>query len=154
MSDYKELTRVDQLRIEHPNLDNYILSLTDIIAKLEVNNIDLTNKVIRLEKEKAEFESCTARVHAPNKSYKELEDKLALAENSKQAEIDELYETKIGPLQNKVKDQHIQLESQYKRETKLQQQIKELETLVKNQQTIIHYATAIVTGKQIGRAHV
>lgn len=48
MSDYKS---VKQLCEENPNLDNHILSLTDIIAKLEVNNIDLTNKLISLEKE-------------------------------------------------------------------------------------------------------
>jgi predicted RNase H-like nuclease (RuvC/YqgF family) len=145
MSHYKELTRVDQLRIEHPNLDNYILSLTDIIAKLEVNNIELTNKVISLEKEKAEFTSCTSRVYSPNKSYKELEDKLALAENSKQTAIDKLYETKIGPLQNKVKDQHIQLESVYKRETRLTEEISHLKKVIDRLDTIVNYAAGYIS---------
>jgi len=77
--------------------------------------------------------------------YKELEDKLAQAEELRKKDIDELWETRITPLQNKVKDQHIQLESQYKRETKLQQQIKELETLVKDQQTIINYAAGYIS---------
>jgi hypothetical protein len=142
MSDYKS---VKQLCEENPNINNHILSLTDVIAKLEVINIDLANKNIKLQNELNEYSKCTVRCSPPSKTYKELEDKLALAENSKQTAIDDLYETKIGPLQNKVKDQHIQLESQYKRETKLQQQIKELETLVKDQQTIIHYAAGYIS---------
>ena len=138
--------KIDRLRTEHPNLDNYILSLTDIIAKLEVTNIDLANKNIKLQNELNEYSKCTSRVYPPDKSYKELEDKLALAENSKQTEIDELYETKIGPLQNKVKDQQIQLESIYKRETKYQQQIKELEQLAKDQDTVIGYIVGYLSG--------
>lgn len=122
MSDSKS---VMELCSEYPNLNEYIHQLEQRIK---------------------DYEQYTASIYCPNKkTYKELEAKLALAENSKQTEIDELYETKIGPLQNKVKDQHIQLESQYKRETKLQQQIKELETLVKDQQTIINYAAGYIS---------
>ena len=166
MSHYKELTRVDQLRIEHPNLDNYILSLTDIIAKLEVNNIDLTDKVTKLENEKTdlakrhieledslaelrkyhkEVEGYTARVYAPNKSYKELEDKLALAENSKQTAIDDLYETQIIPLKNQVKDRDIQLESKYKQEIRHGEQIRSLKSTIDNLNTIINYAVGYIS---------
>lgn len=121
MSDSKSIVK---LREEYPYLDLYIHNL---------------------EAELKDYTQFSVRTSPPTKSYKELEEKLALAENSKQTAIDELYETKIGPLQNKVKDQHIQLESQYKRETKLQQQIKELDTLVKDQQTIINYAAGYIS---------
>ena len=121
MSDSKSIVK---LREEYPHLDLYIHNL---------------------EAELKDYTQFSVRTSPPTKSYKELEEKLALAENSKQTAIDELYETKIGPLQNKVKDQHIQLESQYKRETKLQQQIKELETLAKDQQTIINYAAGYIS---------
>lgn len=116
---------------------------------LKQQNTELRNSLAELKKYYQSLDKFASTVYDPNKStYKELEEKLALAENSKQTEIDELYETKIGPLQNKVKDQHIQLESQYKRETKLQQQIKELETLVKDQQTIINYAGGYISASE------
>lgn len=150
MNDYKT---IDTLRKEYPNLDNYILSLTDIIAKLETDKIDLTkrhieleNSLIELRKYHKEFEQFAATVYDPKKStYKELETKVSQAEELRKKDIDELWETRITPLQNKVKDQHIQLESQYKRETKLQQQIKELEILAKDQQTIINYAAGYIS---------
>ena len=130
MSDYNLLT-LDQLIKENQRL-------SDVIDKLEKHNI-------KLENELNDYNKYTSRCSPPNKSYKELEEELALAENSKQTAIDELYETKIGPLQNKVKDQHIQLESQYKRETRYLNNIKELEALVKNQQTIINYAAGYIS---------
>ena len=162
-----DLTKIYQLRKEHPNLDNYILSLTDIIAKLEVNNIDLTNKLISLEKEKAdlvkrhielenslielrkyhkEFEQFAATVYDPKKStYKELEVKVALAENSKQTAIDDLYETKVGPLQNQVKEKDNLLDiANHKNQCK-DSRIKQLEEIIKDQQTIINYAAGYIS---------
>lgn len=165
MSDYKSIN--DYHLLTHDQLMRENERQRNLIAKLEVNNIDLTNKIIKLENEKTdlvkrhielenslielrkyhkEFEQFAATVYDPKKStYKELETKLAQAEELRKKDIDELWETRITPLQNKVKDQHIQLESVYKRETKLQQQIKELETLVENQQTIINYAAGYIS---------
>lgn len=150
MSDFKS---VRQLCEENPNLNNHVLSLADEIDKLEKENqdlvkrhIELENSLIELRKYHKEFEQFAATVYDPKKStYKELETKVAQAEALRKKDIDELWETRITPLQNKVKDQHIQLESQYKRETKLQQQIKELDTLVKDQQTIINYAAGYIS---------
>lgn len=115
------------------------------VIKLCEENPELDSYIRQLETKIRDYEQFSIRTCPPNKTYKQLEEQLALAENSKQTAIDELYETKIGPLQNKVKDQHIQLESQYKRETKLQQQIKELEILAKDQQTIINYAAGYIS---------
>lgn len=121
MSDSKS---VMELCSEYPNLNEYIH---------------------QLEQQLKDYAQFSVRTCPPTKTYKQLEEQLALAENSKQTAIDELYETKIGPLQNKVKDQHIQLESQYKRETRYLNNIKELEALVKNQQTIINYAAGYIS---------
>jgi hypothetical protein len=106
---------------------DYSLLTHDQLMK---ENFRLTQIIDGLKKEKEEYEKCTSRINPPNKSYKELENKLALAENSKQAEIDELYETKIGPLQNEAKDRKIQLESAYKTNESQKDRIKALEMSV------------------------
>lgn len=142
MNDYKT---IDTLRKEYANLDNYILSLTEIIAKLEANNIDLTNKVIKLEKEKVQFESCTARVYAPNKSYKELETKLAQAEELRKKDIDELWETRIIPLQNQVKDREIKMESMYKQQVSYTEEIGHLKKIIDRLNTIVNYAAGYIS---------
>jgi len=153
MNDYKT---IDTLRKEYPNLDNYILSLTDIIAKLETDkinlakrHIELENSLIELRKYHKEFEQFAATVYDPKKStYKELETKVAQAEALRKKDIDELWETRITPLQNKVKDQHIQLESQYKRETKLQQEIKNLKDTIHDSETVINFAVGYISAIQ------
>ena len=121
MSDSKSIVK---LREEYPHLDLYIHNL---------------------EAELKDYTQFSVRTSPPTKSYKELEEKLALAENSKQTAIDELYETKIGPLQNKVKDQHIQLESVYKRETRLTEEISHLKKVIDRLDTIVNYAAGYIS---------
>lgn len=150
MSDFKS---VKQLCEENPNLNNHILSLTDIIAKLETDKIDLTkrhieleNSLIELRKYHKEFEQFAATVYDPKKStYKELETKVAQAEELRKKDIDELWETRITPLQNKVKDQHIQLESVYKRETRLTEEISHLKKVIENLGMLINYAVGYIS---------
>ena len=116
---------------------------------LKQQNIELRNSLTELKEYYQSLDKFAATVYDPKKAtYKELEQKLALAENSKQTEIDELYETKIGPLPNKVKDQHIQLESQYKRETKLQQEIKNLKDTIHDAETVINFAVGYISATQ------
>lgn len=139
----------------------------ELIAKLETNNSDLTNKIIKLENEKTDlvkrhieledsnadlrkyhkdFEQFAATVYDPNKpTYKELETKLALAENSKQAEIDELYETKIVPLQNEIKDKKIKLESAYKQDIRNMEEIGHLKKIIDRLNTIVNYAVGYIS---------
>lgn len=165
MSDYKSINDYhllthDQLMREHERQRH-------IIAKLEVNNSDLTNKIIKLENEKTDlvkrhieledsnadlrkyhkdFEQFAATVYDPNKpTYKELEDKLASAENSKQAEIDELYETKIIPLQNQIKDREIKMESMYKQQVSYMEEIGHLKKIIDRLNTIVNYAAGYIS---------
>lgn len=137
MNDY-HLSTHDQLMRENQRL-------VGVIAKLEHNNYDLTNKVLRLEKEKAEFESCTARVHAPNKSYKELETKLAQAEELRKKDIDELWETRITPLQNQVKDKDIKLESAYQQDIRQMAEIGSLKNKIEKLGMLINYAVGYIS---------
>lgn len=115
------------------------------IVKLCEENPELDAYIKQLESQIRNYESFSARVYAPNKSYKELEEQLKNFEQKKKEEIDLLWEETIVPLQNQVKDRHTQLESAYKRETRYQNNIKDLETLVKNQQTIINYAAGYIS---------
>lgn len=151
MSDYKSMN--DYHLLTHDQLMRENERQRDLIAKLETDKIDLAKRHIELEdslielrKYHKEVEGYAARVYDPNKStYKELEDKLALAENSKQAEIDELYKTKIMPLQNEVKDRKIQLESAYKANESLKDRIKSLEMYAARLKTTIDYAIGYIS---------
>lgn len=153
MSDFKS---VKQLCEEHSNLDIHIHKLDKTITDLEKENqslvkrhIELENSLIELRKYHKEFEQFAATVYDPKKStYKELETKVAQAEALRKKDIDELWETRITPLQNKVKDQHIQLESQYKRETKLQQEIKNLKDTIHDAETVINFAVGYISATQ------
>ena len=124
MGDF-QIKSVKELRIEYSHLDAYIH---------------------KLEQKIKHYEEGTFNVYSPNKStYKELEDKLALAENSKQAEIDELYETKIGPLQNEIKDKKIQLESAYKQDIRNMEEIGHLKNHIENLKMTINYAAGYIS---------
>lgn len=143
MSDFKS---VKQLCEENPNLNNHILSLSDVITELEHKNKELENSLIELRKYHKEFEQFAATVYDPKKStYKELETKVAQAEELRKKDIDELWETRITPLQNKVKDQHIQLESVYKRETRLTEEISHLKKVIDRLDTIVNYAAGYIS---------
>jgi chromosome segregation ATPase len=58
-------------------------------------NDELRYTIDNLKKQLAEYEKCTARVYAPNKSYKELEEKLAILEEEKQNEINRLVDAMV-----------------------------------------------------------
>jgi hypothetical protein len=151
MSDYKSMN--DYHLLTHDQLMRENERQRDLIAKLETDKIDLTKRHIELEdslielrKYHKEVEGYAARVYDPNKStYKELEDKLALAENSKQAEIDELYETKIAPLQNQVKDREIKMESMYKQQVSYMEEIGSLKNKIEKLGMLINYAVGYIS---------
>lgn len=113
---------------------------------LAKRHIELENSLIELRKYHKEVEGYAARVYDPNKStYKELEAKLVLAENSKQAEIDELYETKIAPLQNQLKDREIKMESMYKQQVSYTEEICYLKNKITDLNMIINYAAGYIS---------
>jgi len=113
--------------------------------QLMQENFRLTQIIDDLKKEKEEFDKCTARVYSPNKSYKELEQKLAETEEKRQKDIDELWETRITPLQNEVKDKKIQLESAYKSSESQKDRIKALEMAVAALKSKIDYAIGYIS---------
>jgi chromosome segregation ATPase len=115
------------------------------IVKLCEENPELDAHIKQLENQIRNYESFTARVYEPNKSYKELEEKVAQAEELRKKDIDELWETRITPLQNKIKDQHIQLESVYKRETRLTEEISHLKKVIDRLDTIVNYAAGYIS---------
>ena len=108
-------------------------------------NDELRYIIANLKKEKEEYEKCTARVYSPNKSYKELEQKLAETEEKRQKDIDELWETRITPLQNEVKDKKIQLESAYKSSESQKDRIKALEMSIAALKSKIDYAIGYIS---------
>ena len=149
MSDSNNSKTVQVLREEYYFLDVYISKLERENQDLVKRHIELENSLSELRKYHKDFEQCTATVYGPNKpTYKELENKLGLAENSKQAEIDELYETKIGPLQNQLKDRTIQLDSAYQKEVSLRERIEYLEKTIKNLNMIINYAIGYISSSE------
>jgi chromosome segregation ATPase len=56
-------------------------------------NDELRYTIDNLKKQLTEYEKCTARVYAPNKSYKELEEKISILEQEKNTEINRLIDT-------------------------------------------------------------
>lgn len=145
MSDFKS---VKQLCEENPNLNNHILSLTDVIAKLEVNNIDLTNKNIKLVNELNEYSKCTSRCQPPTKSYKELEEKLAQAEELRQKDIDELFETRITPLNKQIIELKQQLTTSYDVNQGQKNRIRDLEIVRDNLNRMIDFAVGYISATQ------
>jgi len=63
--------------------------LVQINEELRYKIADLKN----FKKQQEEYNKCTARVYAPGKSYKELEEKLEKLEQEKNKEIDRLIDT-------------------------------------------------------------
>jgi chromosome segregation ATPase len=117
------------------------LSYDELVHK----NLELRQIITTLRNQREEYEKCTARINPPNKSYKELEQKLAETEEKRQKDIDELWETRITPLQNEVKDKKIQLESAYKSSESQKDRIKALEMAVAALKSKIDYAIGYIS---------
>ena len=146
MNDYHDTLTVQELREKYSLLDDYITKLEKENQNLAKRHIELENSLIELRKYHKDFEQFAATVYDPNKpTYKELETKVAQAEELRKKDIDELWETRITPLQNKVKDQHIQLESVYKRETRLTEEISHLKKVIENLGMLINYAVGYIS---------
>lgn len=116
---------------------------------LKQQNIELRNSLTELKEYYQSLDKFAATVYDPKKAtYKELETKLALAENSKQTEIDELYETKIGPLQNQLKEKDDLLDIANHKNQYKDSRIKQLEEIIKDQQTIMNYAAGYISASE------
>jgi chromosome segregation ATPase len=113
--------------------------------ELVQKNLELRQIITTLRNQREEYEKCTARINPPNKSYKDLEDKLASLENTHQDKIQELWDNHINPLQNEVKDRKIQLESAYKASESQKDRIKALEMVVAALKSKIDYAIGYIS---------
>ena len=146
MSDYKS---VEQLCYENPNLNNHILSLADKMDELERKNKVLENTLIEIKAYYKEFDKFAATVYDPKKStYKELETKLAQAENSKQTAIDDLLETKVIPLNQQIVDLKQQLTTSYDVNQSQKNRIKDLEIVRDNLNRMIDFAVGYISATQ------
>lgn len=113
---------------------------------LKQQNTELRNSLAELKEYYQSLDKFAATVYDPKKStYKELETKLAQAEELRKKDIDELWETRIIPLQNQVKDRDIQLESKYKQEIRQGEQIRSLKNTIENLGMLINYAVGYIS---------
>jgi chromosome segregation ATPase len=123
---------------------NRDLSYEELLNK----NLELKQIITTLRNQREEYEKCTARINPPNKTYKDLENKLASLENIHQDKIQELWDNHINPLQNEVKDRKIQLESAYKANESQKERIKDLLTTINGLDTVISFAVGYISASQ------
>jgi hypothetical protein len=121
--------------------DYYHLSHDELIKE----NKALRQIISDLRSEQDEYEKCVARVNPPTKTYKELEEKLANAEEQRKKDIDELWTTRIIPLQKKVEEQDIKLSNAFKSDLNSFQRIKDLERTIEKQNAIISMAAGYIS---------
>lgn len=104
-------------------------------------NDELRYTIANLKKQQEEYEQCTARVYAPGKSYKELENQLAKSETEKTQEIAEILETKVEPLNRKI----VILQNDY---SHLKSRNRDLERIIEKQNVVITFAAGYISASQ------
>jgi hypothetical protein len=117
------------------------LSREELIAK----NKELRQIISELRIYQDNMEKFTHTVYAPGKSYKELEEKLAKAEEQRKKDIDELWTTRIIPLQKKTEEQDIKLNNTFKSDLNNFQRIKDLERVIEKQNVVIYMAAGYIS---------
>lgn len=137
MSDYNDYRKLTYEELEHQNKD------------LREINKNLRQQLDEIKKYYQSFDKFATTVYDPNKSiYKELEDKLALAENSKQTAIDELLETKVIPLNQQVVALKQQLTTAYDVNQGQRNRIRDLEIVRDNLNRMIDFAVGYISATQ------
>ena len=127
MSDFKNIS-VQELCKEYPYLDVYIH---------------------RLQEKIKHYEEGTSTVYSPNKpSYKELVEKLSKSDDLRKKDIDELWETRIVPLQNQVKEKDNLLDVANHKSQCQDSRIKQLQQIIKNLETRIDFAVGYISATQ------
>lgn len=140
---------IHQNTLTHDQLLKENERLQGIIAKLEVHNIDSTNKIIKLQNELDESKKWTAKVYAPNKcTYEQLELKVKNLEAEKKKDIDELFETRITPLNKQIIDLKQQLTAAYDVNQGQKNRIKDLEIVRDNLNRMIDFAVGYISATQ------
>lgn len=146
MNDYNDSLTVQELCEKYSLLNAYITKLEKENQNLVKRHIELENSLIELRKYHKEFEQFAATVYDPKKStYKELETKVAQAETKRQKDIDELWETRISPMQQKIEEYEKSLQLVQSMRSNDAIEIKDLRNIIKDQQTIINYAAGYIS---------
>ena len=130
MNDYNDrnILLIRELRTQYSVLDSYLISLEDKIKH---------------------YEEGTATVYAPNQSsYKDLELKLKNFETNKQKDIDELFETRITPLNKKVIELTQELSTSVDINQGQKNRIKDLEIVRDNLNRIVDFAVGYISATQ------
>lgn len=113
---------------------------------LKQQNTELRNSLAELKEYYKSLDKFAATVYDPKKStYKELETKLAQAEELRKKDIDELWETRITPLQNQAKDREIKMESMYKQQVSYTEEISHLKKVIENLGMLINYSVGYIS---------
>jgi predicted transcriptional regulator len=103
----------------------------------------------KLEQKIKHYEEGTATVYSPNQSsYKDLELKLKNFETNKQKDIDELFETRITPLNKKVMELTQELSTSVDINLSQKSKIRELEIVRDNLNTMIDFAVGYISATQ------
>jgi DNA repair exonuclease SbcCD ATPase subunit len=124
--------------------DDIKLTYDELLQK----NLQLRQTITVLRNQQEEYEKCTSRINPPNKTYKDLENKLASLESIHQDKIQELWDNHINPLQNNLKDKDIQLEYSYKANESQKERIKDLLTTINGLDTVISFAVGYISASQ------
>jgi chromosome segregation ATPase len=120
-------------------------SVTELCAEYS----NLNEYIHQLEQRIKDYEQHTASIYSPNKkTYKELEDKLAQAETKRQKDIDELFETRINPLYDQIKEKTTQLDIAENKIKCKEGRIKQLEECIRNLNMRIDFAVGYISATQ------
>jgi chromosome segregation ATPase len=113
---------------------------------LRQENTQLKESLSELRAYHKQFDKFATTVYDPNKStYKELEEKVAKANEQRQKDIDELWETRIDPLRFELEDTNKKLDLLKIENSNLSTRIKQLNETIKDLGVLINYAVGYIS---------
>lgn len=123
---------------------NLVLQRENNLLKQE--NTQLKESLSELRTYHKQFEQFATTVYDPNKStYKELEEKVAKANEQRQKDIDELWETRIDPLRFELEDTNKKLDLLKIENSNLSTRTKQLNEAIEDLEMLINYAVGYIS---------
>ena len=123
---------------------NLVLQRENNLLKQE--NTQLKESLSELRAYHKQFDKFATTVYDPNKStYKELEEKVAKANEQRQKDIDELWETRIDPLRFELEDTNKKLDLLKIENSNLSTRTKQLNETIKDLGVLINYAVGYIS---------
>lgn len=123
---------------------NLILQRENNLLKQE--NTQLKESLSELRAYHKQLDKFAATVYDPNKStYKELEEKVAKANEQRQKDINELWETRIDPLRFELEDTNKKLDLLKIENSNLSTRIKQLNEAIEDLEVLINYAVGYIS---------